>query len=89
MLTDHQHRAQEHKNTKDVGHGGSQEESSAHKRLKPWQDVHLGPRRKELKDSDQFGGAGPDQPRPPDGNHKECLRREVVESARRVCQERR
>ena len=39
VLTDHQYRAQ--RNTRVLGHGGSQEESSAHKRLKPRRDVRL------------------------------------------------
>ena len=41
MLTDHQHRAQEHKNTRDLGHGGSQESRARNRRLQRWRDCSL------------------------------------------------
>ena len=97
VLTDHQHRTQEHKNTRDLGQGGSHEESSAQQSIDSsfggtaaWKPTtEIGERLSISSDSKPWRGARQEPRRTTRTTRqpqRSAPRREVVESARRVCQ---
>ena len=89
MLTDHQHRAQqqEHERPRTRRLSG-RVECTQTTQASAGRTPGCRRRNRATKARISSGKQWLGQPRPLDGNHKERLRREVVESARRVCQER-